>query len=141
MARVVAALPAAAVGAVVHVVPYQIMKKLGALPRNESIKATVKLLGCAVLFAVAYVALGVVMGEAWGPWAGLGAGIAVPVCGYAAVRLAERVKTDRGRGGRVAGSAAATSRAGDGAEPPGRRGGRRRCGAGRGLGSLTSLLG
>ena len=59
----VAALPAAAVGAVVHVVPYQIMKKLGALPRNESIKATVKLLGCAVLFAVVYVAIGVVMGE------------------------------------------------------------------------------
>ncbi|HEY7948416.1 MAG TPA: 1-acyl-sn-glycerol-3-phosphate acyltransferase, partial [Acidimicrobiales bacterium] len=50
--RVLAALPAAAVGTVVHVVPYRIMKKLGSLPRHESIKATVELFGCFVLFTV-----------------------------------------------------------------------------------------
>jgi 1-acyl-sn-glycerol-3-phosphate acyltransferase len=101
VARVLAALPAAAVGAVVHVVPYQIMKRLGTLPRNESVKATVKLLGCFVLFTVVYVVLGVVVGEAWGPWAGLGAALAAPVCGYLTVRLAERVKRI---GGVVAGA-------------------------------------
>ena len=42
MIRVVAALPAAGAGTVVHVVPYRIMKKLGTLPDNDSIKATVK---------------------------------------------------------------------------------------------------
>jgi 1-acyl-sn-glycerol-3-phosphate acyltransferase len=90
--RVVAALPAAAVGAVIHVVPYQIMKRVGALPTNQSIKATVKLLGCFVLFTVVYVVLGVVIGESWGPVAGLASAVAAPVCGYATVRLAERVK-------------------------------------------------
>ena len=69
--RVLAALPAAAIGALVHVVPYQIMKRVGAVPTNESIKATVKLLGCFVLFTLVYVVLGVVVGETWGPWAGL----------------------------------------------------------------------
>lgn len=39
-----------------------------------------------------YVILGVVIGERWGPWAGLGAALGAPACGYAAVRLAERVK-------------------------------------------------
>jgi hypothetical protein len=90
--RVVAALPVAAVGVVVHVVPYQIMKKVGAVPENESIKATVKLLGCVVLFTMVYVVLGVLAGEAWGPWAGLAAAGAAPASGYVAVRLVERVK-------------------------------------------------
>jgi hypothetical protein len=99
--RVLAALPAAAVGTVVHVVPYRIMKKLGSLPRHESIKATVKLFGCFVLFTVVYVILGVVIGGTWGPWAGLGAALGAPACGYVAVRLAERVKRI---GGVVAGA-------------------------------------
>jgi 1-acyl-sn-glycerol-3-phosphate acyltransferase len=90
--RVVAALPAAAIGFVVHVVPYQIMKKVGRWPDNESIQATVKLLGCTVLFAVVYAGLGVGAAEAWGPGAGVGAAVAGPVCGYATVRLVERVK-------------------------------------------------
>lgn len=46
------------------------MKRVGAVPTNESIKATVKLLGCFVLFTLVYVVLGVVVGETWGPWAG-----------------------------------------------------------------------
>jgi 1-acyl-sn-glycerol-3-phosphate acyltransferase len=90
--RVLAALPAAAIGFVVHVVPYQIMKKVGRWPENESIQATVKLLGCTVLFAVVYAGLGVVVAETWGPGAGAGAAVAAPVCGYATVRLVERVK-------------------------------------------------
>ena len=45
------ALPFAAIGAMVHVIPFQIMKQVGKRPTNEGIKATVKLLGCVVLFA------------------------------------------------------------------------------------------
>ena len=77
------------------------MKKIGAVPTNESIKATVKLFGCFVLFTLIYVAVGIVVGESWGPWAGLGAAVGAPLCGYAAVRLAERVKRI---GGVVAGA-------------------------------------
>jgi hypothetical protein len=90
--RVLAALPAAAAGALVHVVPYQIMKRLGVLPTNESIRSTVKLLGCFVLFTVVYVVAGVLVGQRWGPWAGLAAAAGAPACGYATVRLVERVK-------------------------------------------------
>ena len=49
--------PIALVGAIVHAVPYQIMKRVARLPDNESIKSTVKLLGCAVLFFVEWVVL------------------------------------------------------------------------------------
>jgi glycerol-3-phosphate O-acyltransferase/dihydroxyacetone phosphate acyltransferase len=89
--KVLGALPFAAVGAVVHVVPYQIMKKVGGLPRNESIRATVKVLGCFVLFSVMYVVAGVLVSEEWGPWLGLVAAAGAPACGYATVRLVERL--------------------------------------------------
>jgi glycerol-3-phosphate O-acyltransferase/dihydroxyacetone phosphate acyltransferase len=105
--RVLAALPAAAVGWVVHVVPYLVMKKVGSLPANESIKATVKLLGCFVAFTAVYVALGIEIGTRFGPWAGLVAAAAAPVCGYASVRLVERVKRI---GGVMAGARAVRQR-------------------------------
>jgi hypothetical protein len=41
---------------------------------------------------VVYAGLGVVFAETWGPGAGVGAAVAAPVCGYATVRLGERVK-------------------------------------------------
>jgi glycerol-3-phosphate O-acyltransferase/dihydroxyacetone phosphate acyltransferase len=100
-ARVLVALAPAALGALVHVVPYQIMKRVGNVPTNESIKATVKLLGCFVLFTVVYVVMGVAVGETWSAWAGVAAAVAAPVCGYATVRLVERVKRI---GGVVAGA-------------------------------------
>jgi hypothetical protein len=77
------------------------MKRVGALPTNESIKATVKLLGCFVLFTLVYVVVGVLVGVTRGPWAGLAAAVGSPVCGYAAARLVERVKRI---GGLVAGA-------------------------------------
>jgi 1-acyl-sn-glycerol-3-phosphate acyltransferase len=89
---VLAALPFAAIGALVHFVPFQIMKQVGRRPTNEGIKATVKLLGCFVLFALTYVAVGVLVGLAVGAWAGLAAAVAAPLCGYVALRLGERVK-------------------------------------------------
>jgi hypothetical protein len=90
--RVVVALPLAAIGYVVHVVPYEIMKQLAKKPTNEGIKATVKLLGCFALFTLVYAALGFFVGRALGPWAGLAAALTAPMCGYVTVRVAERVK-------------------------------------------------
>ena len=89
---VLVALPFAAIGALVHLIPFQIMKQVGKRPTNEGIKATVKLLGCFVLFTLTYVAVGVLVGRAFGAWAGLAAAVAAPWCGYVAVRLGERVK-------------------------------------------------
>jgi glycerol-3-phosphate O-acyltransferase / dihydroxyacetone phosphate acyltransferase len=89
--KVVLALPVAAVGVIVHVVPYQIVKQVAKKPTNEGMKATVKLLGCFALFTIVYALLGVLFGRAYGPWAGLVAAVAAPLCGYVTVRLAERV--------------------------------------------------
>jgi hypothetical protein len=90
--KVVIALPFAVIGVVVHVVPFQIMKYLAKKPTNEGMKATVKLLGCFVSFLLVYAAIGIVVGESFGAWPGLLAAVAAPVCGYAAVRLHERVR-------------------------------------------------
>ncbi len=90
--KVVAAVPFAVAGLAVHVVPFQIMKQVAKRPANEGIRATVKLLGCLVLFALTYAVVGVLVGRAYGPWAGLGAAVAAPLCGYVAVRLLERVQ-------------------------------------------------
>jgi hypothetical protein len=90
--KVVLALPLAAAGALVHLVPFQIMKQVAKRPTNEGMKATVKLLGCFVLFVLTYAALGVFVGRAVGPGAGFVAAVAAPWCGYVAVRLIERVK-------------------------------------------------
>jgi 1-acyl-sn-glycerol-3-phosphate acyltransferase len=92
LVKVVCALPVAAVGVIVHVVPFQIVKRLSSRPVNEGIRATVKLLGCTVLFAAVYIALGVVVGHFFGPWAGVTAAVLAPLCGYTAVRLDERAK-------------------------------------------------
>ncbi|HEX4433467.1 MAG TPA: lysophospholipid acyltransferase family protein [Acidimicrobiales bacterium] len=90
--KVVLALPLAVVGVVVHVVPFQIMKHAARRPTNEGIKATVKLLGCFVLFTLTYVVVGVLIGRAFGAWAGAAAAVIAPLCGYVAVRLHERVQ-------------------------------------------------
>lgn len=90
--KVLVALPFAAVGALVHVVPFQIMKQVGKRPANEGIKATVKLLGCVVLFAATYVVLGVLVGRAFGAWAGLAAAVAAPLCGAVTVPFLDRVR-------------------------------------------------
>ncbi len=88
---VLVALPPAAIGYVIHVIPFEIVKELAKRPTNEGIKATVKLLGCTALFALVYAALGVIVGRAAGAWAGLLTVIAAPLCGYVTVRVAERI--------------------------------------------------
>jgi glycerol-3-phosphate O-acyltransferase/dihydroxyacetone phosphate acyltransferase len=90
--KILATLPFAIVGVVVHIVPFQIMKRVARLPANEGIKATVKLLGCFASFTVVYAALGFFVGRAFGAWAGALSAIGAPLCGYATVRLAERVQ-------------------------------------------------
>ena len=92
MLTVVLALPFAAVGIVVHLVPFSIVKQVARRPTNEGIKATVKLLGCVVLFALTYAVIGVFAGRAYGTWAGLLAAVVAPLCGYTTVRLRERLQ-------------------------------------------------
>jgi hypothetical protein len=83
--------PLAALGAVVHAVPYGIMKVLGQRPANEGMRATVKLLGCTVLFTAVYTAAGIVVGRRRGPPAGAAAFVLGPLSGYVTVRWVERV--------------------------------------------------
>jgi glycerol-3-phosphate O-acyltransferase / dihydroxyacetone phosphate acyltransferase len=90
--KVLVALPFAALGALVHVIPFQIMKQVGKRPTNEGIKATVKLLGCSVLFVATYAVLAVLVGRAYGAWAGLAAAIAAPLCGAVTVQFLDRVR-------------------------------------------------
>jgi 1-acyl-sn-glycerol-3-phosphate acyltransferase len=105
--KVVVAAPLAAVGAVVHAVPYQIVKRVATRPTNEGMKATLKLLGCFASFTLLYVALGVVFGIELGWAAGLAAALAAPACGYVTVLFSERVKRV---GGAVAGGRAVRGR-------------------------------
>jgi glycerol-3-phosphate O-acyltransferase / dihydroxyacetone phosphate acyltransferase len=84
--------PIALVGAIVHVVPYQIMKQVARVPRNEGMKSTVKLLGCTALFVLEWVVLGVTAGILAGPLTGLAVLVACPTAGYVTVRFAEGVR-------------------------------------------------
>jgi multidrug transporter EmrE-like cation transporter len=90
--KLLVALPFAVIGALIHIVPFAIMKQVGKRPANEGIKATVKLLGCFVLFALTYAVVGVLVARAYGAWAGLGAALAAPLCGFLTVRVLERVR-------------------------------------------------
>jgi glycerol-3-phosphate O-acyltransferase/dihydroxyacetone phosphate acyltransferase len=90
--KILVAAPFAALGVAIHIVPFQIVKQLATRPRNEGIKATVKLLGCFASFSLVYAALGFFAGRAYGAWAGLSVALAAPLCGYATVRLAERAQ-------------------------------------------------
>ena len=92
MARVAVALPFAAVGALVHVVPFELVRQVARLPRNEGVRSTVKILGCLLTFTVTYVAVGLAVGLRFGPVAGIAAGTAAPACGYLAVRVSERIR-------------------------------------------------
>lgn len=96
LVKVAVALPPGLVGAVVHVVPYQIMKRVGRLPRNESIKSTVKLLGCFALFNITYLAIAEAVRRRRGLLAATIAFVAAPLSGYATLRLSERIKSAGG---------------------------------------------
>jgi hypothetical protein len=69
------------------------MKRVGKLPRNESVKSTVKLLGCFALFTIEYFAIAEVVRRKRGFVAGAIAFLVAPLSGYATLRLSERVKS------------------------------------------------
>jgi hypothetical protein len=106
--KVLLPLPLALLGAVIHLVPYQVMKRVAKIPTNEGVKATVKLLGCFASFTLLYAGLGVLFAELFSPLAGLGAAVAGPISGYFTVRFSERFKR---LGGALAGYRAAARRA------------------------------
>ncbi|MCU1391823.1 MAG: hypothetical protein JWM34_251 [Ilumatobacteraceae bacterium] len=86
------AAPVALLGAAVHAVPYQIVKRLARLPKGESIRSTVKLLGCTALFVIEWTAIAGVTWRKRGPLAGAVALVAAPTSGYVAVRFAEALR-------------------------------------------------
>jgi hypothetical protein len=94
--KVAVALPPGLVGVAVHVLPYQVMKRVGKLPRNESIKSTIKLLGCFALFSIDYLVIAEVVRRKQGLVAAASAFVAAPLSGYAALRLSERAKSAGG---------------------------------------------
>ncbi|MDQ6617355.1 MAG: lysophospholipid acyltransferase family protein [Actinomycetota bacterium] len=94
--KVAVALPAGVMGVAVHALPYQVMKRVGKLPKNESVKSTIKLLGCFALFTVDYLAIALVVRRKRGLLAAVAAFFAAPVSGYTALRLSERAKAAGG---------------------------------------------
>lgn len=104
LVSVLAAIPFAAVGLVIHVVPYLAIKQASRIPTNDGMRATVKLLGCFFSFTCVYVALGVLVGDTYGAPVGLLVAVSVPICGYLTVRSTERI---RSVGGAVEGFRAA----------------------------------
>jgi len=90
-AKVLAALPLAVLGAFVHAVPYQVMKQLAKTPKNEGVKSSVKILGCALLFLIEWLVVAYLAGRAWGWPAALVVFGLCPVAGYTTVRFAERI--------------------------------------------------
>jgi 1-acyl-sn-glycerol-3-phosphate acyltransferase len=86
------AFPVAAFGAVFHAVPYLFVKQVAKRPKNEGMKATIKLLGCTSLFVTGYVTFGILVGRRKGVLAGVAAAAAAPAAGYVTVRFAERLQ-------------------------------------------------
>lgn len=94
--KVAVALPPGLVGAAVHLVPYQAMKRLANLPNDESIRSTVKLLGCFALFIIDYLVIAEVVRRKRGWLAAAIALVACPLSGYATLRLTERARSAGG---------------------------------------------
>ncbi len=92
LAKAIGAAPFAAVGAMVHVAPYELVRRLSRIPRNEGMRATVKLLGCFFSFTAVYTGIGVILGLAFGPAVGLLGALGAPACGYLTIRMIERVR-------------------------------------------------
>ncbi|MDQ2729165.1 MAG: hypothetical protein M3Y91_15205 [Actinomycetota bacterium] len=90
--KVAVAAPVAGVGVSVHALPYSLIKALARLPRNEGMKATVKVGGCFGLFTGCYLVLAICVARRRGALAGAATFTATPVSGYVAVLASERVE-------------------------------------------------
>jgi hypothetical protein len=73
-------------------VPYEIVKAAAAQPKNDGIRATVKIVGSFALYLITYAVLGVVVGIDVGAWAGAVAAVLAPFAGYVTLRYAERLE-------------------------------------------------
>jgi glycerol-3-phosphate O-acyltransferase/dihydroxyacetone phosphate acyltransferase len=84
--------PLAIVGALIHMVPFGLVKAASLIPNNEGMRATVKVVGSFFTYAATYVVVGLVTGARFGaPW-GLLCAIGAPVSGYVAVLTIERAR-------------------------------------------------
>ena len=86
------AAPVALIGAIVHAVPDQIVKRLATLPKGESIRSTVKLLGCTALFVLEWSGIAALVWRKRGALPAAIALVAAPATGYVAVRFAETLR-------------------------------------------------
>jgi 1-acyl-sn-glycerol-3-phosphate acyltransferase len=90
--KAMAAVPVAVVGTAVHLIPYEVIKRLARIPDNEGMRATVKLGGCMVSFSLVYTVIGWIVGSHFGIPAGVAAAVAGPLSGYVTVLFFERLR-------------------------------------------------
>lgn len=84
--------PVALLGTAIHIVPYEVVKRLAAVPDNEGMRATVKLLWCLTGFVVVYALLARAVGRRFGLLMGTVAAAFGPASGYVTVHYVERLQ-------------------------------------------------
>lgn len=90
--KAVAATPVALVGTVVHIVPYEVVKRVARIPDNDGMRATVKLLGCLAGFTTVYAVIARMVGRRMGRPMGALAFALGPASGYVTVHFFERLQ-------------------------------------------------
>ena len=89
--------PVALLGTAIHIVPYEVVKRLATVPDNEGMRATAKLLGCLTGFVVVYALLARAVGRRFGLLMGTVAAAFGPASGYVTVHYVERLHHIGGR--------------------------------------------
>lgn len=89
--RLLVHLPLAAVGTVLNWLPYRLVGLLaGRIARTQDQRATWKVFPSLVLYPVAWIAEGVIVGRWAGAWWGVATALAAPPTGYLALRFHDR---------------------------------------------------
>jgi len=92
VAKAVVATPVALEGTVVHIVPYEVVKRVARMPDNDGMRATVKLLGCLAGFTTVYAVIARMVGKRLGRPMGALAFAIGPASGYVTVHFFERLQ-------------------------------------------------
>lgn len=92
VAKAVVATPVALVGTAIHIVPYEVVKRLARIPDNDGMRATVKLLGCFAGFTTVYAITARMVGRRLGRPMGVLAFVVGPASGYVTVHFFERLQ-------------------------------------------------
>ena len=92
MAKVAVATPVALVGTVIHIVPYEVVRRIARIPDNDGMRATVKLLGCLAGFTTVYSLIARAVGKRFGRPMGAVAFAVGPASGYVTVHFFERLQ-------------------------------------------------